>query len=154
MKDKLREIAAKAAADADRHPDFRLSYQRGHALSGTTTFTVNLPVENNLWRSLGLLFEFAFSPSAIEAEMERRAEFASLALSPHPEIVLAHIADFLGDPTLRSPHHQGFGELGRELTVALQRVGVAAELAVPSRWHQVPMAKVQEAARLLLGQLP
>lgn len=113
-----------------------------------------LPVESNLWRSLGLLFEFAFSPSAIEAEMERRAELASLVVSPHTELVLAHIADFLQEPTANSPHHQGFGTLGRELTEALVAAGVAAETAVPSRWHLVPRATVQKVARQLLGQLP
>jgi Tfp pilus assembly protein PilF len=113
-----------------------------------------LPVEHNLWRGLGLLFDFGFSPSAIEAEMERRAELASLALSPHTELVLAHIADFLGDPSLRSPHHQGFGALGHELAAALIASGVAPDAAAPSRWHTVPMATIREAARVLLGQLP
>lgn len=40
MRDKLRVIAHKAAADPDHHPDFTLSYLRGHALSGTTRVTV------------------------------------------------------------------------------------------------------------------
>lgn len=113
-----------------------------------------LPVENNLWRSLGLLLEFAFSPSAIEAEMERRAELASLALSPHTELVLAHIADFLGDGSVRSPHHQGFSALARELCGALRELGVPADDATPGRWHRVPRALVQAAARRLLEQLP
>jgi hypothetical protein len=113
-----------------------------------------LPVEHNLWRSLGLLFEFGFSPAAIEAEMERRAELASLAVSPHTELVLAHIADFMGDPSVQSPHHQGFGALGVELTAALRALGVPPEAAQPSGWHTVPMATVRAAARQLLGQLP
>lgn len=113
-----------------------------------------LPVEHNLWRSLGLLFEFGFSPSAIEAEMERRAELASLAVSEHTELVLAHIADFLGEPGVQSPHHQGFGSLGRELTAALVGLGVPATDALPSRWHLVPKATIRTAARQLLGQLP
>ncbi len=113
-----------------------------------------LPVEQNLWRSLGLLFTFGFSPSAIEAEMERRAELASLALSPHTELVLAHIADFAGDPTAQSPHHQGFAQLARELTASLQASGINAAQAVPSHWHTLPMAAVRRAARQLLGQLP
>ncbi|MFY9343028.1 MAG: hypothetical protein WAT39_11095, partial [Planctomycetota bacterium] len=99
-----------------------------------------LPVEQNLWRGLGLLLEFAFSPSAIEAEMERRAELASLVVSPHTELVLAHIADFMADAGVSSPHHQGFGELGRELTAALAAAGVPAADCVPSRWHLVPPA--------------
>ncbi|MBL8753017.1 MAG: hypothetical protein JNK15_06905 [Planctomycetes bacterium] len=113
-----------------------------------------LPVEHNLWRSLGLALSFAFSPAAIEAEMERRAELASLAVSPHTELVLAHIADFLQDPGLESPHHRGFGALGRELVAELVALGVAPADAAPSRWHRVPMATVRTAARRLLGQLP
>jgi hypothetical protein len=111
-----------------------------------------LPVEHNVWRSLGLLFEFGFSPSAIEAEMERRAELASLAVSPHTELVLAHILDFHADPTARSPHHQGFGALAAELVAALQRQGVSREAALPSRWHLLPPAVVRQAARGLLGR--
>ncbi len=112
-----------------------------------------LPVEHNVWRSLGLLFEFGFSPSAIEAEMERRAELASLALSPHTELVLAHIADFMAEPGVRSPHHQGFADLGRELAAALAARGTAPADAVPSRWHGVPAATVRAAALDLLGAL-
>lgn len=112
-----------------------------------------LPIETNLWRSLGLLFAFGMSPSAIEAEMERRAELASLATSPHTELVLAHIADFLAEPEARSPHHQGFGALGRQLGAALQDLGVPSEQAVPSRWHLVDPQLVRTAARRLLEQL-
>lgn len=112
-----------------------------------------LPVESNLWRGLGLLFAFAFSPSAIEAEMERRAELASLAVSPHTELVLAHIADFMADPDAESPHHQGFGALGHELTAAFVAAGVPPADAVPSRWHLVPRATVQAAAKQLLAGL-
>jgi tetratricopeptide (TPR) repeat protein len=112
-----------------------------------------LPVEHNLWRALGLVFEFAFSPSAIEAEMERRAELASLAVSPHTELVLAHVADFASEPDLRSPHHQGFGELARQLAAALVARGVDPAAALPARWHTVPMVTVREAARALLGGL-
>ena len=112
-----------------------------------------LPVEQNLWRSLGLLFEFAFSPSAIEAEMERRAELASLAVSPHTELVLAHVAGFLDDPEARSPHHQGFAGLGRDLGTALAARGVASPATLPARWHLLPPDAVREAARALLGEL-
>ncbi len=112
-----------------------------------------LPIESNLWRSLGLLFAFGLSPSAIEAEMERRAELASLATSPHLELVLAHIADFLSEPDAESPHHQGFGALGRQLDAELRALGVPAELAVPSRWHLLDRELVRTAARQLLGEL-
>lgn len=111
-----------------------------------------LPVEHNVWRSLGLLFDFGFSASAIEAEMERRAELASLAVSPHTELVLAHILDFHADPTARSPHHQGFRALVAELVGELQRQGVSRDGALPSRWHRLPPAIVRQAARRLLAQ--
>ncbi|MBL9076507.1 MAG: hypothetical protein JNL08_03330 [Planctomycetes bacterium] len=112
-----------------------------------------LPVEQNLWRSLGLLFAFGLSPSAIEAEMERRAELAALAVSPHTELVLAHIADFLAEPDAESPHHDGFGALGRQVTAALVELGVPPERAQPSRWHLVDRDLVRRAARRLLGEL-
>lgn len=113
-----------------------------------------LPVEDNLWRSLGLLFQFGLSPSAIEAEMERRAELAALAVSTHTELVLAHIADFLGEPGADSPHHEGFAELGRQVTAELQALGVSAEGAAPSRWHTVDRGLVRQAAQRLLARLP
>lgn len=112
-----------------------------------------LPVESNLWRSLGLLFQFGLSPTAIESEMERRAELASLAVSEHTELVLAHIADFLSDPGVHSPHHRGFGTLGRELAAELQQLGVAAADAAPSRWHLVDRALVRKAAARLKARL-
>lgn len=110
-----------------------------------------LPVEANLWRGLGLLFSFGFSPGAVEAEMERRAELAALALSPHTELVLAHVADFLAEPGGPAPHHTGFAWLARDVATALQRRGVAAAAAVPARWHELPMATVRQAARGLMG---
>ncbi len=113
-----------------------------------------LPVESNLWRSLGLLLQFGLSPSAIEAEMERRAELASLAVSPHTELVLAHIADFLHDPGAASPHHRGFSELGRELTAELVALGLSPTASAPSRWHTVARDLVRQAARRLLDRLP
>jgi hypothetical protein len=94
------------------------------------------------------------SPSAIEAEMERRAELASLAVSPHTELVLAHIADFLSEPGVRSPHHRGFAALGRELTAELQVLGLSPLASSPSRWHAVSPVLVRQAARRLLDQLP
>jgi hypothetical protein len=86
--------------------------------------------------------------------MERRAELAALAVSPHTELVLAHIADFHAEPEAPSPHHRGFGALARELTEALVAQGVARDAALPSRWHLLPMPQVRQAARRLLGELP
>jgi hypothetical protein len=40
MKDKLRAVAHDAAINPSRHPGFTLKYLRGHALSGTTQFTM------------------------------------------------------------------------------------------------------------------
>jgi len=113
-----------------------------------------LPIVSNLWRGLGLLLQFGLSPSAIEAEMERRAELASLAVSPHTELVLAHIADFLSEPGVRSPHHRGFGALGRELAAELQVLGLSPLASSPSRWHAVAPELVRQAARRLLDRLP
>lgn len=40
MKDQLRALAHEAATHPDRHAGFTLAYSRGHALSGTTQFTM------------------------------------------------------------------------------------------------------------------
>jgi len=112
-----------------------------------------MPIESNLLRGAGLLFQFGLSPAAIEAEMERRAELAALALSPHTELVLAHIVDFYGDPPLSSPHHKGFSELLEQLCAQLREDGVAEELCVPSRWHELHMGVVRKAAGALLDEL-
>jgi hypothetical protein len=112
-----------------------------------------LPIEHNLGRGLSLLLQFGMSPSAIEAEMERRAELAALALSPHTYLVLAHIADFLRETDAESPHYRGFGALARQLVSALEQLGVAASAAQPSRWHALDPAVVRAAARNLLREL-
>jgi len=113
-----------------------------------------MPMESNLLRGAGLLFQFGLSPAAIEAEMERRAELAALALSPHTELVLAHIVDFYGNPPLPSPHHRGFSELLVQVHDGLLAQGVRPELAVPSQWHQLDMSLIRKAASVLLAELP
>ncbi|MEO6595543.1 MAG: hypothetical protein ABIP94_12390 [Planctomycetota bacterium] len=112
-----------------------------------------LPVESNLWRGLGLLLQFALSPSAIEAEMERRAELATLVVSPHTELVLAHIADFMAEPDRESPHHGGFGRLGRELVDELRAMGVSDAASLPCRWHELDFDLVRRAGRRLLARV-
>lgn len=113
-----------------------------------------MPIESNLLRGAGLLFQFGLSPAAIEAEMERRAELAALALSPHTELVLAHIVDFYGDPPLSSPHHRGFSELLVQVHDGLLEQGVRPELAVPSQWHTLDMSMIRNVASRLLEDLP
>lgn len=113
-----------------------------------------LPVENNLWRGFGLLLQFGFSAAWVEGEMERRAELASLAISPHTELVLAHIADFMSEGETDSPHHRGFRQLGAELTRELQVLGLSADASAPSRWHLVDGELIRQAARRLLAQVP
>ena len=113
-----------------------------------------MPMETNLLRGTGLLFQFGLSPAAIEAEMERRAELAALALSPHTELVLAHIVDFYGDPPIASPHHRGFSELLEQIHEGLLAKGVGKELAAPSQWHRLDMSLVRDAASALLAELP
>jgi Tfp pilus assembly protein PilF len=112
-----------------------------------------LPFEHNLGAGMSLLLQFGVSPAAIEAEMERRAELASLAVSPQTELVLAHIADFLTEPDVASPHHRGFGELARQLDAELRQLGVEQADAVPCRWHRLDRALVQKAANRLLDRL-
>lgn len=113
-----------------------------------------LPFSANVWRALALVLQFGFSPAAVEAEMERRAELAALHLSPHRELVLEHIASFATEPDLQSPHHQGFTELARQVQRELVEVGVAPDLARPSRWHRLPPDRVAAAAERLFERLP
>ena len=113
-----------------------------------------MPIEQNLARGAGLLWNFGLSPLVIEAEMERRAELAALALSPHTELVLAHIVDFYGSPPRRSPHHIGFTRLIQQLREELVVAGVPAEQAAPCQWHTLEMGAVRRAAMRLLRRLP
>ena len=113
-----------------------------------------MPVESNLGRSIALLVQFGFSPHAIESEMERRAELAALALCKRPEVVLAHISEFLAEDDQGSPHVRGFTQLGREFIEALVREGVSPEDAAVSRWHRLDEAVVRRAANRLLAELP
>ena len=58
------------------------------------------------------------------------------------------------DPPLPSPHHEGFSELLEQLHQQLLAQGVPAELAVPSRWHELAREQVRQAALALLRELP
>ena len=131
-----------------------LAMIRAHERRHLVDSSYYLPIGTNLLRGASLLLRFGPSPAAIEAEMERRAELAALALSPHTELVLAHIADFYGDPPRPSPHHVGFTELLVELCAELVAGGVPAARAVPSRLHELDMAQVRAAAGRLLERTP
>lgn len=109
-----------------------------------------LPIEANLLRAMGLLLRFGPSPSAIESEMERRAELAALAQSPHTRLVLSHIADFLEDLTSEAPHASGFRRLASDLVTGLRRKGVPPEDCVASRWHRLDPELVRQVAQQLL----
>lgn len=148
-----RLLLAAPVADADLEVAL-LDTVRHHERQHLVDWLYYLPVEHNVWRALGLLFDFAWSPARIEAEMERRAELASLALSPNTELVLAHILEFAADGEAPSPHVRGFGALARELAVALVADGVPAAAAAPAFWHTVPADAFRRAARRLLGELP
>ncbi|MCY2958110.1 MAG: hypothetical protein NT107_13885 [Planctomycetota bacterium] len=113
-----------------------------------------LPLESNLWRGLSLLVRSGFSPLAIEGEMERRAELAALLESPHTELVLAHIADFMSEQDPTSPHVRGFGQLGQELVRTLQQQGKRESEAKVANWHRLDRASVLMAAKTLFAELP
>ncbi|MEY4673384.1 MAG: hypothetical protein RL148_1168 [Planctomycetota bacterium] len=112
-----------------------------------------LPFEANLWRGLGLLFAFGFSPAAIEGEMERRAELAALALSPYTHLVLSHVAEFRDQYDPASPHGRGFRALAEELVLRLRSRGVPEEHLRTCNWHQLDPVLVREVAREMLGRV-
>lgn len=113
-----------------------------------------LPVEANLWRGVGLLLEFGLSPAAIEAEMERRAELAALAFARRPEVVLAHVAEFVSAADEESPHVHGFTRLAQQMVGALREEGVGQNEAAVARWDRLDPEVVRRAARRLLRDLP
>lgn len=109
-----------------------------------------LPVENNLWRALGLILGHGFSRISIEAEVEARAETAALALSPHTRLVLAHLAVFLESDSSASPHAVGFRRVASRLSKRLKKAGLPSE---PSHWHLLDPAEVRRIAREMLREL-
>ncbi len=113
-----------------------------------------MPVEDNVWRVIGLLVAHGFSALAIESEMERRAELAALAYADRPEVVLSHVAEFVAENDHGSPHARGFTELARQLVAALQQEGVAPDAAAVSRWHRLDRDAVRRAALRLLREIP
>ena len=111
-----------------------------------------LPVESNLFRTLGLLVGNGFSAFGIEAEMEARAEVATLALSPHTRLVLAHVAHFLEPDERDSTHALGFRRLAERLVQALEDDGVAPESSQVSRWHLLEPEQLREVGRRLIQE--
>lgn len=112
-----------------------------------------LPVESNLFRGIGLMLSNGFSALGIEAEMEARAEAAALALSPHTQLVLAHIAHFLEPQDSGSSHALGFHRLAEQMVQVLEEDGVAPELRQVSRWHLLDSERMREIGRRLLADL-
>lgn len=147
-------LTLRSSVPDDRLDEAVLDMIRAHERRHLVDSFHYMPIEQNVLRGAGLLLQFGASPAAIEAEMERRAELAALALSPHTELVLAHIADFYGAPPLRSPHHVGFSRLLEQLHDELVAQGVPPAQAAPSRWHELDMERVRAAARALLERLP
>jgi hypothetical protein len=125
-------------------------HERAH-LSDTFHF---LPPEANLWRVLGLLLRNGLSVSAVEADLEGRAELAALAMSPHTTLVLAHIAGFCRqDLDGFSPHASGFERLAQSLQDGLLRRGLPADQVAVSRWHELDPVLARDVARELLADL-
>lgn len=125
---------------------------RWHEQAHIADFFHYLPPEANLLRNLGLVATSGFSPHGVESTMEWRAEGAALALSPHTFLVLAHICEFLkGDRDL-SAHANGFATLASEIVERLREAGVAEELCLPRRWHELDPALVQRVAGELLAE--
>jgi hypothetical protein len=125
-------------------------HERAHL---TDTFHF-LPPEWNLWRVVGLLLRNWFSARGVEADLEGRAELAALAMSPHTQLVMAHIAGFCRqDLSGLSPHATGFEGLAGALQARLVQQGLLPEEVAVSRWHALDPARVRQAARSLRAEL-
>ncbi len=112
-----------------------------------------LPVESHLLRAMGLAISHGLSPLAVEGTMEGRAELAALAASPHTELVLAHIAEFLDSRSDSSPHALGFRQLAVALVHDLAVRGVPLAGRRAAAWDQLDAATVRELARNRLNGL-
>ena len=110
-----------------------------------------LPFGDNVWRCIGLLLRNGFSPAAIEADLEGRAETVALALSPHTQLVLGHIAGFLDGEEAFSTHVGGFRELARRVLAGQEARGAPAPKCC--RWHELEPAAAVEIAREVLRSL-
>ncbi len=149
----FRLAAASSLVDTDLVAavlDVVRTHERRHLVDSA----LYLPFEDHVLAALSLLLQHGFSPLAIESEMERRAELAALAWSPFPEVVLAHIAEFVDAGESRSPHVRGFTQLAADLVAELPRHGASTADAAVGRWHLLPRETVWAAARALMQRLP
>lgn len=110
-----------------------------------------LPPEKRVLRSLALVLGHGFDPDSILSELEGRAELAALAFTDHPDLVLAHIADFASKRGAESPHVRGFVRAARWLNEELEGedgipVGIAS-------WPQIEPERMQAAARRIAARL-
>ncbi|MGE0144110.1 MAG: hypothetical protein AB7I19_08690 [Planctomycetota bacterium] len=122
-------------------------HERAHLLDAVRF----LPPESNLWRVVALVVRNGFQADSVQAELEGRAEAASLAYCRHPELALAHIAGFLRPEAGRGPHARGFRELARRLNDLTTRAGLDGAGAV-SRWHLIPAASLAGLARVIVAE--
>jgi hypothetical protein len=81
-------------------------HERGH-LADAAEY---LPLTRKPFAVLGFLIAAGFSPAAIEARLELRAELCALAAAEEPDLVLSHIVSYAAAGRSNA-HAQGFGEL-------------------------------------------
>jgi tetratricopeptide (TPR) repeat protein len=115
-----------------------------------------LPMLSHLGSALGLLLSHGFSADSIEAEMELRAERASLAKSRAPLLVLAHIAGFLQDEPETGPHALGFQRLAEQIVgrMATEATGdrIDRMTNLVAQWHRLTEAQARAIGMALLHE--
>ena len=122
-------------------------HEQGHMVD----FGHLLPVEWHPLRAIALTVRNGFSALAVASEMEARAELTALAMSPHTQLVAAHIAGFLTGDSGQSPHARGFRALVDDILDELRKRDVPKSDV--RHWHRVDPHTLRDVARHLLKRL-
>lgn len=80
-----------------------------------------LPLSAHWWRALSFAARCGFSPAALEARLEYRAELGALCTLPDARLALVEVLRLAEHGARGSPHARAYEELARELVAELQR---------------------------------
>jgi hypothetical protein len=136
--DLSRRLVARAAARDPRPLAPRvLAGVRDHEYGHLADAQQFLPLLLNVHHVVAWLFSSGFSPDAIEARLEMRAELASMCVSADPELSLAEVARSAERPESAPPHSRGFAELTRSFVLEVDRRMERGEFPAIERDHAI-----------------